>query len=81
MHELPASLGFWYSRAPWGPWHQIFYTEDWVADKPTNRLYQPKLSPKWISDDGRRMVLIFSDASDGHGYQYRWNQQEITLVI
>jgi Domain of unknown function (DUF4185) len=81
MHQLPASLGLYYAEFPWGPWKQFFYTEDWVADNPDNRLYQPKLSPKWISDDGREMYLIFSDASDHWGYQYKWNQQRITLIL
>lgn len=81
MHELPASLGLYYARNPWGPWTEIFYTDAWVADKAANRLYQPKLSPKWISEDGREMTLIFSDASDNWGYQYRWNQQKITLIL
>jgi len=81
MHELPASLGLYYAQYPWGPWKQFFYTDEWVADNPDNRLYQPKLSPKWISDDGREMYLIFSDASDHWGYQYKWNQQKITLNI
>ena len=80
MHELPASLGLYCAEKPWGPWREIFYTDTWVADKPSNRLYQPKLSPKWISEGGRQMYLIFSDASDSWGYQYRWNQQKITLL-
>lgn len=81
MHELPASLGIYYAEKPWGPWKEACYTAEWVADKPANRLYQPKLSPKWISDDGKEMFLIFSDASDEWGYQYRWNQQRIILNV
>ena len=49
-----------------------------------NRTYQPKLSPKWISEDGRKMVLIWSDAmmneeGRSHTINYLWNQMEITL--
>lgn len=80
MHELPASLGIYCAGRPWGPWEQIYYTDEWVADNPANRLYQPKLSPKWISADGREMFLVFSDASDNWGRQYRWNQQRIVLT-
>ena len=80
MHELPASLGIYCADKPWGPWKELHYTDEWTADKPGNRLYQPKLSPKWISHDGRQMVLIFSDASDNWGQRYRWNQQRMTLL-
>ena len=39
-------------------WREFFYTDYWVDDEPGNRTYQPKRSPKWISDDGRKMVLL-----------------------
>ncbi len=40
-----------------------FHYEDyWIVDNEKNRTYQPKLSPKWISEDGTQMVLIWSDA-------------------
>ena len=84
MHTKSGSLGLWYAEQPWGPWQRFFYTEEWVLDDPGNRTYQPKLSPKWISDDGARMVLIWSDAmknAEGrsHRVNYKWNQMEITI--
>jgi len=86
MHGRTGSLGFWWSRDPWGPWTRFHYTADWYADDPGNRCYQPKLSPKWIGPDGTDLVLIFSDAmSDergkSHTVNYRWNQQRIRLVL
>lgn len=84
MHTRTGSLGFWYSENPWGPWHRFYYTDYWQADEQTNLTYQPKLSPKWISEDGRDMVLIWSDAmknSEGksHTVNYKWNQMKITI--
>jgi len=84
MHTRTGSLGFWYAEKPWGPWRQIFYTDYWTADAPGNLTYQPTLSPKWISDDGRRMVLIWSDAmkdeaGKSHTVNYKWNQMDITI--
>jgi hypothetical protein len=84
MHTESGSLGFWCGEAPWGPWRQFFYAEHWTVDDPANRTYQPKLSPKWISSDGKRMVLIWSDAMKddsgrSHTVNYRWNQMEITI--
>ena len=84
MHTKTGSLGFWYARNPWGPWNEICYTDYWTADDPGNLTYQPKLSPKWISQDGRKMVLIWSDAMKdeegrSHTVNYTWNQMEITI--
>ena len=86
MHTETGSLGFWYSENPYGPWKQFFYTEKWVVDKPANRTYQPKLSPKWISDDGKQMTLIWSDAmkndkGKSHTVNYLWNQMQITIDL
>ena len=84
--DVSGSLGFWYSENPYGPWTQFYYTDHFIVDDPKNRTYQPKLSPKWISDNGEEMVLIWSDAmanEDGqtHTVNYRWNQMKINLVI
>lgn len=86
MHTETGSLGFWYSENPYGPWTQFYYTDYWVIDDENNRTYQPKLSPKWISEDGRRMTLIWSDAmknaeGKSHSTNYLWNQMEIEIAI
>ncbi len=75
----PASLGFWYASHPWGPWTRFHYSEYFYGDSRKNRTYGFKLSPKWISDDGKTMVLIWSDAGEGHGANYRWNQMKISI--
>lgn len=84
MHSKTGSLGFWYSKNPYGPWHQFYYTDYWITDE-NNLNYQPKLSPKWISDDGTKMTLIWSDAKrnkkgESHELNYMWNQMEITIL-
>jgi len=84
MHTKTGSLGFWYSENPYGPWTQFFYTDYWIVDDVENRTYQPKLSPKWISPDGKDMVLIWSDAmrneeGNSHTVNYLWNHMEITI--
>lgn len=85
MHEKSGSLGLWYSATPYGPWQQFYYTDHWTVDSAANRTYQPKLSPKWISHDGKSMVLIWSDAmrdANGHSHSvnYKWNQMEIEIL-
>ncbi|MBD3289524.1 DUF4185 domain-containing protein [candidate division KSB1 bacterium] len=85
MHTKTGSLGFWYSEKPYGPWKQFYYTDYWTADDEKNLTYQPKLSPKWISEDGRKMILIWSDAMKdekgrSHSVNYLWNQMEIEIL-
>lgn len=84
MHTRTGSLGFWYSDKPYGPWHQFYYTDYWTVDDPGNLTYQPKLSSKWISKDGKEMVLIWSDAmknnaGKSHTVNYKWNHMKITI--
>jgi hypothetical protein len=84
MHTRTGSLGFWYSGHPYGPWKRFHYTDYWTVDDPGNRIYQPKLSPKWISADGREMVLIWSDAMQNekgrsHTVNYKWNHMKINI--
>ncbi len=84
MHTQTGSLGFWHSKKPYGPWHQFYYTDYWTVDDPKNRTYQPSLSPKWISKDGKEMVLIWSDAMKNkegrsHTVNYKWNHMRITI--
>ncbi len=77
----PASLGFWYSKNPYGPWTLFHYSEYFYADHEDNRTYGFKLSPKWISEDGTRMWLIWSDARDDHTTNYLWNQMELEILL
>ncbi len=86
MHTKSGSLGLWYADNPYGPWKQFYYTDHWLPDDPGNLTYQPKLSPKWISADGRRMTMIWSDAMrnpDGysHSVNYKWNQMQFDIQI
>ena len=84
MHTESGSLGLWYSENAYGPWTQFHYLEYWTVDDASNRTYQPKLSPKWISEDGKKMTLIWSDAMKNeqgkfHSINYVWNQMEIEI--
>jgi len=78
--KYPASIGFWHAENPWGPWKQFYYEDYFYADNEQNRTYGFKLSPKWISEDGKKMVLIWSDAANNHSTNYKWNQMEIEIL-
>ena len=77
----PASLGFWYSETPYGRWKNFYYTDYFYAGSDDNRTYGFKLSPKWMSEDGKKMTLIWSDAAlDPTPDNYKWNQMEIEIL-
>lgn len=80
-HNESGSLMFLWADKPWGPWHEFYWKENWQAGEDINRLYLPQLSPKWISDDGKTMYLVFSDAANSHSTYYMWNMQKIKLEL
>ncbi len=81
MHYETGGLMLLWAEHPWGPWRTFHWDEVWDGDNPANRLYMPQLSPKWITDDGTTMYLIYSDARDRHSTNYRWNMQQLHLVL
>lgn len=81
MHYKTGALSFLWAENPWGPWTEFYWNDDWYADDPENRLYLPQLSPKWISEDGTEMYMIFSDAGRDFSERYLWNMQKIHLVL
>ncbi|MCK5853141.1 DUF4185 domain-containing protein [bacterium] len=80
-HIESGSLMFLHAENPWGPWTQFYWKENWQVGEEINRLYLPQLAPKWISEDGKTMQLVFSDAANSHSIYYKWNMQEITLIM
>lgn len=81
MHYETGGLMFLWAENPWGPWNQFYWNENWVADDPENRLYLPQLSPKWISEDGTEMYMVFSDAGRNYKLRYLWNMQKIHFTF
>lgn len=81
MHYETAGLIMLWAENPWGPWNQFYCDESWNAGDPENRTYLPQISPKWISDDGRSMYLIFSDCTQGYTIHYKWNMQKFRLIF
>lgn len=80
-HEESGSLMFLHAENPWGPWKQFYWKENWQVGEDINRLYLPQLAPKWISEDGKTMQIVFSDAANSHTTYYKWNMQEVTLKM
>ncbi|MEQ8789719.1 MAG: serine hydrolase [Pirellulaceae bacterium] len=49
-------LAVYAADEPWGPWREIFHTDQWDVDPGETASF----SPKWISADGRTVHLVFS---------------------
>lgn len=86
MHDRTGSLHLLWADKPWGPWHLFHRDDDWIADSPENRLYQPKLVPLTKTDRPEDLMLVFSDAqsdADGrsHAVNYRWNEVRLHLEM
>jgi hypothetical protein len=58
----PSYLGFWVSKTPWGPWHQIHEEIAWTPGGDSSaRAYGPRIAPQWIAKDGRSFWLVWAD--------------------
>jgi hypothetical protein len=81
-HGPVAKLMLLSSPTPYGPW-VAFYDGDWSFDAEGYHYYQPKLSCKFIENDGRDMYLLFSATADHDwiGPWYRFNQVRMTLDL
>ena len=81
--DKPSYLGFWTAPAPWGPWTQIHEDTAWTPlDDRAARAYQPQISPKWISEDGKSFWLVFTDfqvIGDKRPY-YCFNYQKVDVL-
>lgn len=57
--------GIFDAPAPWGPWTVVYHTEYWGLGE----THGYRFSPKWISEDGHSMALVFSGLMyDGVSY-------------
>jgi len=81
----PSYLGFWTAPRPWGPWTQVHEELAWMPDgDPGARAYQPQIAPKWISEDGRTLWLVWTDFQEIDGLDrlyYAFNTQQIEVTI
>lgn len=79
----PSYLGFWIAEQPWGPWTQVHEETEWTPlGDPLARVYQPQISPKWISKDGKSLWLVFTDfqKNDDKLPYYCFNCQKVEVL-
>jgi hypothetical protein len=79
----PSYLGFWSAPHPWGPWTQIHEEKAWTpAGDQAARAYQPQISPKWISEDGKSFWLVWTDFQTIASQKpyYSFNTQKVELA-
>jgi hypothetical protein len=68
-------LGVFEASTPWGPWHTVKQIPGWGGDE--NR-FQPRIPPKWISEDGKTFWLLYSCFPKG---PYQFNVEKCSLEI
>lgn len=56
----------------WGPWRLFYRVDDWGKGN-----YQPSFPTKWMSKDGREMVMV----SSGMGENYTFTTQKLHLTV
>jgi len=69
--DSKASLGFFESENPWGPWKTITYYDNWASGSGisgVNKTFFGNFSNKWTSSDGRNFAFIFSGDEDMDSY-------------
>ena len=79
----PSYLGFWTALHPWGPWTLIHEETAWMPRGNLNdRAYQPQISPKWISRDGKSFWLVFTDFQvlNNDMPYYCFNAQKVNIL-
>jgi hypothetical protein len=70
---MRSQLTLFEAPEPWGPW-SIFHRDDnWG----TYGDYQPNFPTKWMSEDGKNMIMVSSGSFD----DYNLTLQKLTLVL
>ena len=70
---LRSQLTLFESPEPWGPWFLFYQDDDWG----TYGDYQPNFPTKWMSEDGKTMLMVSSGSFD----DYNFVTQKIALVL
>jgi len=74
-----AALGIFEAPELWGPWSTLYYDDHWsVEDGKDCRTYHHRFPPKWISEDGKTMWLLYSGLDCG---LYTFCVKKVTLEI
>ncbi|HTT02130.1 MAG TPA: hypothetical protein VMG11_08575 [Steroidobacteraceae bacterium] len=64
--EHAGQIGFFESRAPWGPWDTLAYYDDWGGFNETaGAALGVNFPTKWISPDGKTLWAVFSGINNG----------------
>jgi len=54
--RFEGGFGIYEASEPWGPWHTAYFTRQWDVGPGETAGFPPK----WMSEDGRTMHLVFS---------------------
>lgn len=70
--------GLFIAPEPWGPWHTVYYDDDFVGGKGEGEgAYHHRFPTKWMSKDGESMWMVYSRLASEH---YKFLLREATLT-
>lgn len=70
--QYKSQLTLYEAEHLWGPWRLFYRNDDWGKGN-----YQPSFPTKWMSKDGREMVMV----SSGMGENYTFTTQNVHLTV
>jgi len=70
---MRSQLTLFESPEPWGPWSMFHRDDNWG----TYGDYQPNFPTKWMSNDGKTMLMVSSGSFD----DYNFVTQKVTLTL
>ena len=75
--SFKGNLGIFDAPEPWGPWTTVSYLESFGVPVIEGTTFYWNFSNKWLSDRGRRFVLLFSGIKENDS----WNTVEGEFIL
>ena len=75
--SFKGNIGIFEAKNPWGPWHTIHYASRFGSPDIEPSTFFWNFSSKWLSDNGKSFVLIFSGIKENDS----WNSVEGNFIF
>ena len=77
VSTVNGNLGIFDAPTPWGPWTTVLYTDSFGAPHIETTTFFWNFSNKWLSDDGKDFVMIFTGGKSNDS----WNSVRGSFVV
>jgi hypothetical protein len=75
--SFKGNLGIFEASHPWGPWNTVVYEESFGAGRIEPTTFFWNFSNKWLSEDGREFILIFTGINENDS----WNTVKGKFIV